>query len=201
MSRKRSGQVFICKYCGDEYYRRPSHVLRGITRTCGKATCKSADVLGERNPFWGKNHSPETLEKIAAGRTVGNRQKTGSKGYKHTKEAREKMSAASKERWLINRDMMLASRARGENHHFRKINYIPRYRQNFTEVQKREWKSDKCAYCTSIENLVLDHIIPVMAGGKRERHNAQTLCQPCNLWKMWFVDRPYYLSWLGSQGG
>lgn len=96
---------------------------------------------------------------------------------------------------------MLAQLPRGEDHHFRKSGYEPRYRRNFTEVQRREWLADKCFYCEATEELVLDHIIPVMSGGKRTRANAQTLCGPCNRWKVKFVDKPYHLATLDSEQG
>lgn len=76
----------------------------------------------------------------------------------------------------------------------------PRYRRNFTALQRKEWTGKSCIWCSSEESLVLDHVVPVMCGGKNEKQNAQTLCQPCNLWKMVYVDRPMMLA-LGSEGG
>ena len=69
---------------------------------------------------------------------------------------------------------------------------------------KREMKEkniNKCKWCGTANNLVLDHIIPVYDGGGFERTNAQTLCQPCNLWKLHNVDQPRFLAGLGSKGG
>ncbi len=37
-----------------------------------------------------------------------------------------------------------------------------------------------CAACGSNEQLVIDHLIPVVRGGKTERGNLQALCAPCN---------------------
>ena len=116
-------------------------------------------------------------------------------GYKHTAEAREKMSAALRERWANNRDKMLESLAHLRND---KARELQRYRRNFTPMQRREWKETRCVWCGTSQKLTLDHIIPVMCGGLNERRNAQTLCQPCNIWKMHNVDRLLFLSGLGQ---
>jgi 5-methylcytosine-specific restriction endonuclease McrA len=67
-------------------------------------------------------------------------------------------------------------------------------------MQRREWKDDRCAWCNTVDELVLDHIIPVAAGGSNDRTNSQTLCQTCNLWKMWFVDRPLTIAMKATTG-
>lgn len=38
----------------------------------------------------------------------------------------------------------------------------------------------KCAFCGSIENLVVDHIKPWSKGGTHDRENLQCLCRKCN---------------------
>jgi hypothetical protein len=37
-----------------------------------------------------------------------------------------------------------------------------------------------CVKCGSKDNLTIDHIIPVVEGGKNEFPNLQVLCKPCN---------------------
>lgn len=151
-------------------------------------------MRGKNNPFWGRSHSDETREKIktakAANPTLG---RTGPpKGYKHSPEAREKITAATKQRWIDNRDKMIAALPRGVEHHYHKEPEQRRYRKEWTPMQRREWTEDQCVWCGATERLNLDHIIPVFDGGLPERWNAQTLCHPCNLWKVKFVDRPRY---------
>jgi HNH endonuclease/NUMOD3 motif-containing protein len=199
MPNKRSGQYFPCKVCGTMVYRQQSLIKRGITVTCGKRECISESMKGANNPFWGKTHSKETIEHILTTKRArpGPRKKTGPPpGWKPNAEHRAAVSAALKERWRTNRDKMLAI-----NPPKNKPREEQRYRFCFTRHHRANWIDTKCAWCDSTEGLVLDHIIPVMCGGINERRNAQTLCQPCNMWKMKHVDRPLFLAGLGSQGG
>jgi len=220
MAKARQGQTFTCQFCGTLFYRRPSHILRGIVKTCGAPSCKSKAVMGENNPYWGKEHSPEIrdliaktkrartqhLEKMEAKKAdIAKRKAEGTfrsgppKGYQHTPEARAAMTASLKERWASRREEMLAKLPRGDKHQWH--NPDKRHRSRFTRLQCKEWKGETCSWCGSSDELVLDHVIPVSAGGTNDRYNAQTLCQPCNLFKAHFVDKPYYLARLGSQGG
>lgn len=194
-----NGQFFNCVACGKQFYRKASLVKRGITRTCGASECKSTASQKENNSFWGKSHSPEVreaLSKVRTARPEGKRRTGPPKGYKHTPEARDKMSAALRKRWAENRDVMLSYTVKLD-----KPREDQRYRKNFTPWQRREWKGEHCAWCQSTEELVLDHIVPVMDGGFNIRENAQTLCQPCNVWKMVYVDKPAHLARLALQGG
>lgn len=47
-------------------------------------------------------------------------------------------------------------------------------------VRERVLAAGKCAACGTTENLVIDHIVPVVRGGSCEMDNLQALCQPCN---------------------
>lgn len=201
MAAKKTGQTFICEHCGEPFYRRGSHVLRGITKSCGKPECKSAAMSGANNPFWGKTHSPEIRQKIKDGRRAHPPKNPGrKKGYKLSAEERAVRTERFRGLWKNNRDKMMASRATGDGNAMTKLPHERRYRVCFTKVQRREWLSSKCAWCDTTDNLVLDHVIPVMAGGTNIKANAQTLCPDCNLWKMVFVDRPFYFATLGGQG-
>lgn len=192
-----TGQMFTCMICGEQFYRRASQIKRGITKTCGKRLCKSASMQGANNPFWGKNHSPEIVAHIEATKRArpikSGENMVFRKGHKPTPEMRAAVSAATKRRWVENRDMMLSyikPRLKPDSER--------RYRRNFSSVQCDEWTDSKCLWCDATDNLVLDHIIPVMCGGKNVKENAQTLCTPCNMWKLKFVDRPLLLAGLGK---
>ena len=198
--KKRAGREVPCMICGTMIYRDASYLARTKRITCGQSECRSKAGMGELNPFWGRVHDDVTILRIRESKRARPPQKrTGPpKGYKHTPEALAKITAANRLRWIENRDMMLAART-----HLKKElpRELLRYRRNFTIQQRRDWKAANCKWCNGREKLVLDHIIPVMCGGKNERRNAQTLCQPCNMWKMFHVDRALFLAGLGNQQG
>lgn len=179
-----------CVHCSEPIYKRSTSVPIGRPRHCGKTECKSAFYKGKNNPFWGRSHSSETKDKIASAK-IG--KPSGAKGIKKrplTLEEKKKRSEAMKLDWVKNRDKRLAALVRGDDHHWKKPHERIRHRLRFTAYQRRAWADDACLWCGDTENLVLDHIMPIAAGGTCIRENAQTLCQPCNLWKMWNVDRP-----------
>ncbi len=188
---RRNGAVFVCPICGDSFYRRRSFIERGITKTCGKTDCKSQYFSGPNNPAWGRLPTEANRQAVRD----SNRRRTGPpKGYRHTPEARAKISEALRRRWRENRDAMITAITKPP-----KPREQMRYRRDFTPVQRRTWKGTACLWCHATEQLVLDHIIPIVAGGMNIRGNAQTLCQPCNLWKMVYVDRPYHFATLASK--
>lgn len=196
MPAKKTGEMIPCCVCGTLHYRSANYLLREHKRmTCGNRECVSRSMMGEGNPFYGRAHDQGTIDKIRASKRARPGRKGGKKGYRHTPEARAAMSAALKRRWAENRDKMLAQYA-----HLRKekARELLRYRRNFTPAQRRDWKDAACAWCGCTDRLILDHIIPAMCGGTNERKNAQTLCQPCNVWKMWHVDRRLFLAGLGQ---
>ena len=169
---RRNGQNVPCIVCGSLIYRDAAYIARTKRITCASKECRSQAAFGENNPFWGKSHSELTREKIRAAVRVNPPKGTGPKKgiFKQSPEARAKMSEASKQRWLLHRDMMLASRAKPP-----KPRELMRYRRVFTPNQRAEWSDIKCKWCGTTEKLVLDHIIPVLCGGANERKNAQTL--------------------------
>lgn len=188
---RKNGETFNCVVCGQSFYRRRSFIERGITNTCGQTECKRQFFSGSNNPAWGRIPSPENREAVSA----ANKKRTGPpKGFKHTPEARSKMSEALRIRWRDRRDFMIASITKPP-----KPRELMRYRRDFRPWQRKEWKGTVCLWCPASEDLVLDHIIPIVAGGLNIRGNAQTLCRTCNLWKMVYIDRPYHLSLMASK--
>lgn len=156
---------------------------------------------GPDNPQFGKVRTPEErehLRQMNLGKQRGNQH---AKGYRHTADARARISAAMKALWEKRLEApeqfpsfpMLPERSQGIR------GQITRGR--WTSKQRREWKDPCCAFCGSTEQLQLDHIIPVFLGGKNTRDNCQTLCEPCNHWKHEHIDRPQYQAFLQAGQG
>lgn len=196
-----NGRFFLCPFCNEKFYRKASFIKRGITKTCGKRSCISQSMLRDGNPFWRKIHSPEVREALKKARAAREgsprprkKREFPAENYHHTPEARAAIAEATRRRWRENRDVMLAN-----NPPKTTPREEARYRRNFSPWQRKNWKGDKCQWCSSTEDLALDHIVPVVDGGFNCEGNAQTLCQPCNLWKSTYIDRPAHLARLALQ--
>ena len=63
--------------------------------------------------------------------------------------------------------------------------------REFTKAEMVERQgSESCAICEATDDLVLDHVHPIAAGGPHTLDNARLLCAPCNGWKVAEIDRP-----------
>lgn len=57
------------------------------------------------------------------------------------------------------------------------------------EVVERQG-SESCVICEATDDLTLDHVHPLAAGGPHTLENVRLLCAPCNGWKVAEIDRP-----------
>ncbi|MBF0328133.1 MAG: HNH endonuclease [Nitrospirae bacterium] len=66
--------------------------------------------------------------------------------------------------------------------------FIKRERSAARELRKTSWWKRKCAegkcrYCNSRispKDLTMDHIVPIIRGGKTQKNNVVTSCKECN---------------------
>ncbi len=66
--RPRKGAYLKCETCGDEFYVTPCRMRQTERNGNTIRFCSMPCYIkvGDKNPFWGKKHSPETVEKFAA---------------------------------------------------------------------------------------------------------------------------------------
>jgi 5-methylcytosine-specific restriction endonuclease McrA len=65
---------------------------------------------------------------------------------------------------------------------------IKKEKQKARDLRKTQWWKEKCAerkcyYCgteTAPEDLTMDHIVPVIRGGKSAKNNVVPACKECN---------------------
>ena len=62
------------------------------------------------------------------------------------------------------------------------IHYIGKVDGMNPIVAKEVFERDNstCRYCGTLDNLTIDHIIPLTKGGNNNANNLQTLCQNCD---------------------
>lgn len=51
-------------------------------------------------------------------------------------------------------------------------------RRHGAEVRERD--GHRCVYCGAVEDLTLDHVVPLSRGGANDVSNLTTACRPCN---------------------
>ena len=64
--KKRRGEYYKCETCGEEFYISPSYIKKTLKRGYNIRYCSMEcyDKYGDKNPFWGKTFSEESLERI-----------------------------------------------------------------------------------------------------------------------------------------
>lgn len=147
--------------------------------------------MGPKNPFYGRVHTPESIQKMKGnrkGKALGNQ---NAKGYKHTPEAIKKIRNRAIRLWIEQRDMMIHAHGATPETILNGTSTQDRSTE-FGHQHRRWWLKDKCEWCRTTEDLELDHIIPRFIGGQRTKSNAQTLCKPCNYWKHNHIDLPQW---------
>ena len=67
LGRKRTGKYILCETCGKEFYVNPARIRQvkkqgNVIRYCSR---KCFIKTGDKNPFWGKHHTKETIQKFS----------------------------------------------------------------------------------------------------------------------------------------
>jgi hypothetical protein len=90
-----------------------------------------------------------------------------------------KQYAADNQTWLIEQRRRAIKKAAKQNHMTHRRTEFGRQRDRLM-LALIERDGYECARCGSIEDITLDHIIPLSKGGSDELDNLQLLCRPCN---------------------
>jgi len=142
----------------------------------------------------GHTVSKSTREKIAMsmkGKNAG-KYNGGNTGMKMSSDFCENQRQVMKKVWTERRQQRLNAKPHYLQRQLGHKEHIHKFK--FTELDKRLWLADHCAYCGTMNRLTLDHIIPRYAGGTNVQPNAQTLCKSCNTWKHNYVDTPLWFA-------
>lgn len=198
-TKKRRGKTLTCEICGKDFYRKPYHVKAGRNRFCSEACRKRAwateQVQVNRASRRQKLRKGKTIACMFCGQMIYRKKSMLERNIGKTCGHPICVSSYGRSLWGLNPvDPELLESPRN------KRKQIYRRDNNFTAAQRLAWIDTKCSRCGSTKNLALDHIIPVCAGGKATKDNAQTLCQPCNNWKAENIDRPLARQQLLSGG-
>ena len=184
LAKRRRGVTRNCEICQTEMYLTPhaSKRRRFCTEPCRKEAFKRGMIAENKAGPKPERRNGETVECKFCGTAVYRRPSLIKRNIDKTCGDLKCISAYSRSLWGLEPrpdDVVVLPK--------------PKRKQratNFTNGQRALWIDSKCARCGTTENLSLDHIVPVCAGGESTRENAQTLCQPCNNWKATHIDRP-----------
>lgn len=191
----RRGDDLICEVCSTPFYRKPFMVKKSKSRFCSEPCRLRAHELRmvDRTAPRPQNLRGSKISCMFCERVIYRKKSMLVRNIGKTCGDPVCVSAYGRSLW-------------GLSPHDPESFKLPRARRryrgtaNFNALQRKTWINDKCAWCETTENLTLDHIIPVCAGGKATKKNAQTLCGPCNNWKAKHVDRPLARQQLLSGG-
>lgn len=195
-SRKRAGVTRQCAMCGTDVYSKASKAKRSQKTFCSEA-CRiaaiSANLIDRKfEQASEKKRTGVRFQCCVCGTEKYQRISYYERGVSKTCGNLDCVSAYSRSLWnLPPRSPEQRKKPKGPS----------RRHSNFTAKQRKEWMGSACTQCGTSDNLCLDHIIPVCAGGLSVRENAQTLCQPCNIRKVKEVDWPLAKAVKQSQSG
>lgn len=192
-SKKKTGEEVMCAVCGTKTYRPKSRLREGRVYVCSEPCRLKAHekAMIDRSQPRPKRKLGKEVTCPFCGTVTYRKKSMIERNVDKTCGEPACMSAYGRSLWGLKPHTPEKARLRKGP---------ARRRTNFTAKNRKEWLGDKCAICDATENLCLDHIIPVCAGGNSSFENAQTLCQPCNVEKV-REDRLLALAFKQFQSG
>lgn len=187
----KTGGDVQCQTCGKLFYKKRSRIERDKLHFCSepcRVSAISANVIDRKFEQAAiKKRTGSSLQCVVCGQDYYRRASYVARGINKTCGSIQCMSA-------YGRSLYGFEPLSEDQRYIRKHNPRKHRGTYFTGKQRAEWIDIQCAECGATENLCLDHIIPVAAGGKSVRENAQTLCLSCNGKKSTSSDRIFILA-------
>lgn len=174
-SRPKLGYTIECMTCGKSVYRKSSHAKRNALHFCSESCRIKAlhnnEIDLKQSVSGEKKRDRVSFKCCICGTGKHQKRSYFDRNVNKTCGNRDCISAYGRSLWKLPPFPT----------ELRKIAKGPSRRPtNFTAKQRNKWLGNRCVRCGATDNLCLDHIIPVCAGGTSTHDNAQTLCQPCN---------------------
>lgn len=117
------------------------------------------------------------------------RSKSRERALRYKASHKEQVKAAEHSRYWNNRESEIARRLKHlkDNPALHSNNAQKRRARiannGVFQISKRELErlySSKCFYCQSVQNITIDHVVPISRGGTHSIGNLVACCKPCN---------------------
>lgn len=176
-SKKKTGKEVTCSVCATKVYRQKNRLREGRVYVCSEKCRIEAHkrALIDRTQPRPQRKLGQDVQCPYCGTVTYRKKSEIERNVDKTCGSPACVSAYARSLWGL--EPFTEAKAR-----YRKG--PARRNTNFTAKQRMDWLGSECNMCGATENLCLDHIIPVCAGGDSVKENAQTLCQPCNVRKV-----------------
>lgn len=192
--KKRRGKEVTCSVCGTKVYRSPKRIREGRVYLCSEPCRIKAHEAGliDRSGPRPNMKRGDVVDCRICGKPTYRKKSMIDRRIHMTCGDPKCVSAYGRSLWGL--PPLTPEQAKYKKGPARRAT-------NFTAAQRIQFLGSECARCGSTENLCLDHVVPVSAGGQSTFENSQTLCQPCNNWKAKHIDRPMALAYKQAQSG
>lgn len=161
------GSFFSCIVCGSQFWRKPSAIAKGDNKFCSK----SCYFIWQRGRHKGLLMTDEE-------RRTSNILSCKKYHVAHREESLQEMQRWSRQHPEERRLMRAKRRA------LKKVNTpIDELLTPQQWGEALEQYHHRCAYCGRELPLTIDHVIPLVRGGKHSKDNVVPACSYCNISK------------------